>query len=174
MNKDEKVKFIDDLHGRLEKAHGAFLVDYQGLNVGELNRLRGELRKVNAEFEVVKNRLLKLASQGTETETIIDQMRGPSAIAMTYEDVVSPAKALVDFAKDVKKLKIKIGQISGKAINEDGIKELAGLPGRDVLLAQVLSAMQAVPTSFVRALSGVLSNLMNVLRAIQEQKETSQ
>jgi large subunit ribosomal protein L10 len=88
--------------------------------------------------------------------------------------VVSPAKALVDFAKDVKKLKIKVGQISGKAINEDGIKELAGLPGRDVLLAQVLSVMQAVPTSFVRALSGVLSNLMNVLRAIQEQKETSQ
>jgi large subunit ribosomal protein L10 len=174
MNKDEKVRFIDNLHGRLEKAQGSFIVDYQGLNVGELNRLRGELRKVNAEFEVVKNRLLKLASQGTETEAIIDHMRGPSAIALTYEDVVSPAKALVDFAKEVKKLKIKTGQISGKAINEQGVKDLAALPSRDVLLAQALSVMQAVPTSFVRALSGVLSNLMNVLRAISEQKETSQ
>jgi len=174
MNKDEKVKFIDKLHGRLEKAQGAFVVDYQGLKVGEMNRLRGELRKVNAEFEVVKNRLLKLASRGTETESIIDHMRGPSAVALTYEDVVGPAKALVDFAKDVKKLKIKVGQISGRAIDENGVKDLAGLPGRDVLLAQTLSVMQAVPTAFVRALSGVLTNLMNVLRAIQEQKETSQ
>ncbi len=174
MNRDEKVRFVENLHGRLEKAQGAFLVEYQGLNVEELNRLRGDLRKVNTEFEVVKNRLLKLASQDTETEAIIDHMHGPSAIALTYEDVVGPAKALVDFAKDVKKLKIKIGQISGKKINEEGVKRLAGLPSKDVLLAQALSVMQAVPTSFVRALSGVLTNLMNVLRAIQEQKETSQ
>jgi large subunit ribosomal protein L10 len=174
MNRDEKSQFIENLHGRLEKAQGAFLVDYQGLNVGELNRLRDELRKVNAEFEVVKNRLLKLASQGTGTEVISDHMRGPSAIALTYDDVVSPAKALVDFAKDVKKLKVKIGQISGKAINEDAVKNLAALPSRDMLLAQTLSVMQAVPASFVRVLAGVLTNFMNVLRAVQEQKEASQ
>ncbi len=174
MNRDEKFQFVESLRGRLEKAQGAFLVDYQGLHVGELNRLRGDLRKVNAEFEVVKNRLLKLASQGTQTEVIAEHMRGPSAIALTYEDVVAPAKALVEFAKEAKHLKLKVGQISGKAISEGGIKELAELPGRDVLLAQTLSVMQAVPTSFVRALSGVLSNLMNVLRAVQEQKETSQ
>jgi len=174
MNRDEKFQFVDKLHARLEKAQGAFLVDYQGLNVGELNRLRGDLRKANAEFEVVKNRLLKLASQGTQTEAIVDYMRGPSAIALTYDDVVAPAKALVDFAKDAKHLKIKVGQISGKAINEGGVKDLAELPSRDILLAQALSVMQAVPTSFVRVLSGVLVNLMNVLRAVQEQKETSQ
>ncbi|OQX65256.1 MAG: 50S ribosomal protein L10 [Desulfococcus sp. 4484_242] len=174
MNRDEKKQFIDDLHGRLEKAEGAFLVDYQGLNVAELNRLRGELRKANAEFEVVKNRLLKLASKGTGAETIVDHMRGPTAIALTYGDVVSPAKALVDFAKEVKKLKIKMGQISGKAIDEESIKSLAALPSRDVLLAQTLSVMQAVPTSFVRALSGVLTNLMNLLRAVREQKEGMQ
>ena len=174
MNRDEKIKFIDALHSRLEKAQGAFLVDYQGLNVGELNRLRGDLRKVDAEFEVVKNRLLKLASQDTETEAIADHMRGPSAIALTYEDVIGPAKALVDFAKDVQKLKIKVGQISGKEIDEEGVKQLARLPGKDVLLAQALSVMQAVPTSFVRALSGVLANLMNVLKAVEEKKEKLQ
>ncbi len=174
MNRDQKASFIEGLHGRLLKAQGAFLVDYQGLNVDELNRLRSELRKVNAEFEVVKNRLLKLASKGTGTEAIVDQMRGPTAIALTYEDVVSPAKALVDFAKEVKKLRIKVGQISGKAFGEEGVRNLAALPSREVLLAQMLSVMQAVPASFVRALSGVLTNLMNVLRAIREQKETAQ
>jgi large subunit ribosomal protein L10 len=60
MNRDEKVKLIDNLHSRLKKAQGVFLVDYQGLNVGDLNRLRSDLRKVHADFEVVKNRLLKL------------------------------------------------------------------------------------------------------------------
>lgn len=174
MNRDQKASFVEELHGRLLKAQGAFLVDYQGLTVDELNRLRRELRKVNAEFQVVKNRLLRLASKGTGTEAIVDQMRGPSAVALTYEDVVSPAKALVDFAKEVKKLKIKVGQISGKAFDEEGVRNLASLPSREVLLAQMLSVMQAVPTSFVRALSGVLTNLMNVLRAIREQKETAQ
>lgn len=174
MDKDEKVKFIDNLHGRLEKAQGVFLVDYQGLNVGELNQLRGELRKTHAEFEVVKNRLLKLASHETQTEAIIDQMQGPSAIALSYDDVIGPAKALVDFAKKFKKLKIKIGQVSGKKIDAESIRQLASLPGRDVLLAQALSVMQAVPTSFVRVLSGVLAKLMNILKAIEDQKEKSQ
>ncbi len=174
MNRDEKVKLVDNLHDRLEKAQGVFLVDYQGLSVGDLNQLRSDLRKTHAEFEVVKNRLLKLASHGTETEAIIDHMKGPSAIALTYDDVIDPAKALVDFAKKFKKLTIKIGQISGKELDEAGVKHLAGLPGKDALLGQALSVMQAVPTSLVRVLNGVLTKLMYALKAIEEQKEKSQ
>ena len=173
MNRDEKVKLIDNLHSRLKKAQGVFLVDYQGLNVGDLNRLRSDLRKVHADFEVVKNRLLKLASHGTETEVITDHMKGPSAIALTYDDVIDPAKALVDFAKEFGKLKIKIGQIAGKELDEAAVKHLAGLPGKDALLGQTLSVMQAVPTSLVRVLNAVLAKLVYALKAIEEQKEKS-
>ena len=170
MNKQEKEKFIGDLRGRFEKAYGTFLVDYQGLNVESMNRLRTELREAGAEFQVVKNRLLKLASQETETGLIVDHMQGPTAVAVTCEDVVGPAKVLVDFARASKQLEIKSGQISGRVVDTEAIKRLAELPGKDVLLAQVLSAMQAVPVSFVRVLNGLIGKLLNVLRAIEQQK----
>jgi large subunit ribosomal protein L10 len=171
MNRENKTELVNNLHAKLEKAKGTYLVDYQGLDVEAINSLRNELRKSEAEFKVVKNRLLKLASKNTETSLTIDFMRGPSAITITYEDVVAPAKALVDFAKDNEQLEIKGGQISGKVIDYDGIKRLSALPGRDQLLAQTLSAMQAVPGSFVRVLNAVIVNLLNVLKAVEEQKK---
>ena len=173
MDRQEKEKFVADLHGRLQKARGTFLVEYKGLDVESMNRLRKELKKVDAEFQVVKNRLLKLASEETDTGLIKDHMHGPSAIAVTYEDMVGTAKVLVDFAEQFKKLEIKNGQISGKVVDVDAIKRLAKLPGRDVLLAQTLSAMQAVPASFVRVLNGVVAKLLNVLTAIEQQKAES-
>lgn len=170
MDKEAKVKFVADARGRLEKAKGVFLVDYKGLNVEATNRLRNELRKVNAEFQVTKNRLLKLACQETNTAVISDYMQGPTAITLAYDDLVGPAKVLVDFSNDFNKLEIKYGQISGKVVEREDIKKLAELPGKDILLAQVLSAMQAVPASFVRTLNGVIINMLNVLKAIEQQK----
>ena len=173
MNKEEKKDFVADLHTRLEKAEGTFIVDYKGLNVEAINRLRRELKKVDAEFQVIKNRLLKLASEETTTGLIQEHMQGPSAIALTYEDVVSPAKVLIEFAKDFQALKIKAGQISGKVVQTDGIRRLAELPGREVLLGRVLSVMLGVPSSFVRVLNGVVVKLLNVLTAIEAQKRES-
>ena len=170
MNRREKEQFVAELHGRLEKAQGTFLVDYKGLNVEAMNRLRTQLKKAECEFHVVKNRLLKLASEETETVLIKDYMNGPSAITVTYEDVVKAAKALVGFAKDSEQLAVKIGQISGKVIDAEAIKRLAELPGKDVLLAQALAAMEAVPASFLRVMNGVIINLLNVLKAIEQNK----
>ena len=170
MKKSEKEIFITSMKDRLEKARATFLVDYQGLDVESLNGLRNELRKVDAEFQVVKNRLLKIASKETETAAMTDHFVGPCALAISYEDAVAPAKVLVNQSKEHSKLEIKAGQISGKIIDFEGIKRLAELPSRDVLLAQVLCAMQGVPTSLVRVLSGVMANLVNVLKAIENQK----
>lgn len=162
MNRQDKKELVDSLHERLEKVEGSYLVDYQGLDVESMNRLRRDLRQANAEIEVVKNRILKLASKDTDTELISDLMQGPTAIALTYGDVVAPAKALVDFAKEFKALEIKGGQISGKSVDVAGVKKLAGLPGRDLLLAQTLSVMQAVPTSFVSLLNGITDRLGDI------------
>lgn len=170
MKKSEKEQLVADLVERLKKAKGSFIVNYQGLDVESMNRLRGELRKTGVELRVVKNRLLKIASVGTQTEVMKEQMVGPSALAITYEDVVVPAKALVEFGKSFDKLKVKCGQISGKLIDEDGVKRLAALPGREVLLAQVLSAMQGVSVAFVRVLNGTIVQVLNVLKAIEQQK----
>ena len=174
MDKDKKKAFIDEMNERLKKARATFVVDYQGLDVESMNKIRGELRKINTELFVVKNRLLKLASKDTETESIAEQFVGPCAVAVSYDDVVAPAKALVDLEKDLAKLEIKVGQTSGKMMDIEGIKRLAKLPGREQLLAQVLSAMQAVPTSFVRVTNGALGNFMNVLKAIETAKQDGQ
>ena len=174
MDKDKKKAFIDEMNERLKKARATFVVDYQGLDVESMNKIRGELRKINTEFYVVKNRLLKLASKDTETESIAEQFVGPCAVAVSYDDVVAPAKVLVDLDKDLNKLDLKVGQIAGKMMDIEGIKRLAKLPGREQLLAQVLSAMLAVPTSFVRVTNGVLVNLMNVLKAIETAKQDGQ
>lgn len=171
MERQEKKNFVAELHKRLEKAQGTFLVDYQGLNVEALSGLRRELKKIDTEFQVVKNRLLKLASEDTGTNMIKDHMQGPTAIALTYEDVIAPAKVLVDYAKKLDRFEIKVGQISGKVLDAKAVSHLAELPGREELLAQTLAAMQAVPAALVRVLSGVTVKLLNVLKAIEQQKE---
>lgn len=171
MKKENKEQFVADLHTRLEKAQGTFLVHYQGLKVDQINKLRNELRNTGAELQVVKNRLLKLACKGTETESLEDLMKGPSAIALTYDDIVGPAKTLADFAKDFGQLIITGGQISGKQISAEDVRQLSRLPGREVLLAQVLASMQAVPAGFVRVLGGIISKLLYALKAIEQQKQ---
>ncbi len=171
MDKNTKKAFIDDMNEKLKKAQATYIVDYQGLDVLSMEKIRDELRKIGAEFYVVKNRLLRLAAKDTESESISDQFVGPCAMAVAYDDVVAPAKVLVDMEKDLNKLEIKVAQTAGKMIDLDGIKKLAKLPGREQLLAQVLSAMQAVPTSFVRVTNGVLGNFMNVLKAIETAKQ---
>ncbi len=170
LEREKKEAFVADVKERLERAQATFLVDYKGLDVEAMNRLRKGLRDVGAEFRVVKNRLLALASRDTDTAVLNDRFVGPCGLAITYEDVVAPAKVLVDMEKDIKHLEIMAGQIAGRSMDAEAIKRLARLPGRDELLAQVLAAMQAVPGSFVRVLNGVLVQFMNVLKAVEDQK----
>lgn len=170
MEKNKKEFFVTEMNKRLKEAQATFVVDYQGLDVEKMNRLRGELRKIGTEFHVVKNRLMKLACQNTDTEAIKDKFIGPCAMAIADNDIIAPAKVLVQLSKEFEKLEIKVGQISGKAMDAPAIKRLAELPGRDQLLAQALSTMQAVTTSFVRVLNGVTLNLLYALKAIEAEK----
>ena len=170
LDRNEKEKVMTGLRERLKRACGTFLVDYQGLNVEALTRLRRELRETNIELQVVKNRLLSIACQDTEAAVIKDYVVGPCALAITYDDVVMPAKVLTEFSQDYEALEIKIGQINGKIIDLPAIRRLAQLPPREVLLSQLLFSLSGVPTSFVRVLSEMLRRLVTVLEAIKGQK----
>jgi large subunit ribosomal protein L10 len=172
LDKKQKETLVADMKNRLQNAQASFLVDYQGLDVETLNKLRNELRQTGSEFQVVKNRLVKLACQDTETESLREHFVGPCALAIAHDDIVAPAKILVDFSETQKKLELKAGQISGKMMDASAIKRLAELPGRNELLSQTLSAMKEVPTSFVRVLNGVVVSFLNVLKAIEDMKET--
>jgi large subunit ribosomal protein L10 len=173
LERHEKEAVVAQMKERLEKAEATFLVDYQGLDVTSMTTLRSALRGIDAELQVVKNRLLKRACEGTDTEAIVDHFQGPCALAISYEDVVAPAKVLVEQSKELKHLELKVGQINGKPMDLEAIKRLAKLPGREQLLSQVLSAMQGVPAGFVRVLNGMVVQLLNVLKAIENQKSES-
>jgi large subunit ribosomal protein L10 len=168
---ENKKQFVADLKERFEKSKVVILTDYKGLNVDAMTELRAKLREAEIEYQVIKNTMLRLASEGTDVEAIKDNFKGPSAVALSFEDPVAPAKILTDFAKDHDKLEIKIGVMEGKVLELDGIKALSSLPSREELLATVLSAMNAVPTSLVTALSDVPRRMVNVLQAIKDQKQ---
>ena len=171
MDIHKKKQITEDLQGRFEKSTLVILTDYKGLDVAAMNDLRRKLRAANTEYQVVKNSLLVRASDGNDVALIKDQFKGPSAVALSNDDPVAPAKVLSDFIKENKKFEIKVGVLNGKIIDPDGIKALSSLPSREVLLAQVLSAMNAVPSSLVRALADVPRRFVNVLQAIKDQKE---
>lgn len=173
MRLEEKQTVVQELADKLARAKVVIATDYKGLNVEEINDLRRKLREAGCEYQVAKNTLLIRASKDTDSALIEDVFKGPSAIAINFDDPVAPAKVLTEFAKTNNKLEIKAGAMAGKRMDLDEIKALSALPSREVLLGQVLSVMNGVPTSFVRVLSGNISNFMNVLQAIKEQKEAA-
>ncbi|CAB5100477.1 LSU ribosomal protein L10p (P0) [Olavius algarvensis associated proteobacterium Delta 3] len=173
MKRETKQRIVEELHDKFTRSKVLILTDYMGLNVEDMNALRSKLRESEIEFKVVKNTLLKRAAEGTDAAHIVDSFKGPSAIALSYDDPVAPAKVLTDFAKEHKKLEIKIGEMDGNVLDVAAIKSLSQLPSREVLLAKLLSVCVAVPTGFVTALSGVPRNFLNVLQAIKDQKEAA-
>jgi large subunit ribosomal protein L10 len=173
LKREDKKKIAAAIHDCFEKSKVVILTDYKGLDVSAMNDLRRKLRAADVEYKVVKNTLIARAADGTDAELIKEHFKGPSALALSYEDPVAPAQVLVDFAKNNKVFEIKIGVMDGKVIDANEIRALSTLPSREVLLGQVLSAMNGVPTSLVRALNNVTVNLLNVLQAIGDQKEAA-
>lgn len=169
----EKQQIAEDLRDRLSKSAIIVLTDYKGLDVAAMNDLRRRLRAEQIEYQVVKNTLLIRAAEDNDIALIKDYFKGPSAIALSYEDPVAPAKVLSQFAKENKKLEIKVGVMNGQVLDADDIKALATLPSREVLLGQLLSALNAIPTSFVRTLAEVPRSVVSVLAAIRDQKEAA-
>lgn len=173
MKLNEKKQIVVDLADRLRRSTIVIATDYKGLNVSSISDLRRKLREANAEYQVAKNSLLVRASENTDVAKIREYFKGPTAIAVSYDDPVAPAKVLTQFAKTNDKLGIKAAVLNGKLIGVEGIKALSDLPSREVLLAQVLSTMNAVPSALVRALADVPRRMVTVLQAIKEQKEAA-
>ncbi len=173
MKIEQKKQIKADLHERFLKSKIVILTDYKGLDVAAFSSLRRKLKAENIEFKVVKNSLLIRASEETDVAVLKDQFKGPSGIALSYDDPVAPARILMDFARENKKFEVKIGAMNGKLIDLTQIKSLSDLPSREILLGQVLSTMNGVPTALVRALSNVPGRMLNVLQAIKDQKEAA-
>ena len=173
MRIEEKQQIAEDLRDRLSKSAIVVLTDYKGLDVAAMNDLRRRLRAEGIEYQVVKNTLLIRAAEDNDIALIKDYFKGPSAIALSYDDPIAPAKVISEFAKENKKLEIKAGVMNGQVLDANAIKALAKLPSREVLLGQFLSALNAIPTSFVRTIAEIPRSFVSVLAAIRDQKEAA-
>jgi len=168
---EQKQQVVEEIKQKLEAATLVVCTDYRGLNVEQITELRTKLRVPGVEYRVLKNTMFRFALEQSGYEDIASQITGPNAVIFSNDDPVGPAKTISEFAKANKQLEIKIGILEGKLLSADGVKDLAQLPSREVLLGQVVGTMQAPITSFVRVLNANLTGLVRALDGIREQKQ---
>lgn len=172
MNRDQKTDVISGLNETFSKAKFAVVADYRGLKVTELEKLRKNLRQSDAQIQIAKNTLLKLAVKGTAYEGLSDSFSGTTAVAIGFTEPVGPSNALAAFATEFTAFSIRSAALEGKMLRAEDVVALSKLPSREELLGKLLGTMAAVPTGFVRVLSAVPQKLLYAFSAIKDQKES--
>lgn len=170
MDKLQKEELVKGLQEKLSTAKVVITTDYKGLDVEAISDLRRKLKDAGVEYQVVKNTLLRRIAEDNQMALMAECFKGPSAIAYSFEDPVAPAKVLTEFAKENDNLEIKAGVMEDQLLDLAAIKALSSLPSKEVLLAQLLSTINGVPTSFVRVLNAVPQGFVNILSALKDQK----
>ncbi len=167
VNRREKERVVSELHGKLRELRAVVVTDYRGLNVEEITRLRRQLQEASVEYRVVKNTLMRLASKETGVEQLSDLFVGPTAMAFSNNDPLAPVRVLSEFSKDIPMLEIKGGLVEGRVVGPHEIAAMAKLPGREVLLGNLLRLLSAGQLRLVNALSGHMRRLVQVLETIR-------
>lgn len=170
LNLEQKKQVVADIKEKLQNSSGVVLADYRGLTVSQVTELRAQLRQAGVEYRVLKNNLVRRAAEEVGIEGLDEYLVGPTAVAFS-EDPVAPAKILADFAKNHKVFTIKAGIVEGKVVDEAGVKALASLPSREVLLAQVLRGMQAPLAGMANVLQGPIRKMGYALEEVRKLKE---
>jgi large subunit ribosomal protein L10 len=171
MIKQEKEKIVLELTEKMKSCKAIYLTDFTGLDVVRATELRKKLREASVEYQVVKNTLAQLAAKNAGMEMLLDYLTGPTGLAFGVKDPIIPAKILVEFAKNDDKPAVKVGVVEGRVVDVKQVKQLALLPSREVLISQILSAMQSPLSGLVGALEGIIRKFVGTVDAIAKQKE---
>ncbi|MBI2405743.1 50S ribosomal protein L10 [Candidatus Microgenomates bacterium] len=180
MKRSEKVFLVDDLTARLNDAKSVVLVNLAGLKMNEQAKLRTLLRDAGAKLSVVKNTLLGRAMRaaqgklGVEVESIEQALTGPTALVIAEEDELAPLQALGKFIREFELPKLKVGVLGGKVYDESALISLSRLPGREVLLGQLLGTLSAPLYGVVGTLQGNMGKLIYILSTKSEALNSKQ
>ncbi|TCS75942.1 50S ribosomal protein L10 [Pectinatus cerevisiiphilus] len=174
----EKQAVVAELKESFASAKGIVLTGYKGLTVAQDTKLRAKMREAGVKYRVVKNTMLRFAVKDLGYDDLVQYLEGTTAVAYSSEDVIAPAKVIEAFIKEnnltkTDTLVVKAGVVDGKVIDAAGVKELASLPSREVLIAKLLGSMQAPISGVVNVLQGTIRNAVYVLEAIRKQKESA-
>ncbi|MEX2195671.1 MAG: 50S ribosomal protein L10 [Thermoleophilaceae bacterium] len=169
MNRDQKAAVIDEVAAEIEGADAIYAVDYRGISVPQAAELRTRLREADASFRIVKNRLTLRAVDKAGAEGLKELLEGPTALTFVRGDAAVAAKAITTFGRQTDLLEIKGGMLGADVLTIDQIKDIARLPGREQLQAQLVGVLASPITGLVRGLGSLISGLAIQLEQIREQ-----
>ena len=153
---EQKKAVVAELSDKMSRAAFGVLVKYQGITVEEDTKLRAALRKAGVEYAVIKNTMIDLAVKDTPYAAQMEEhLKGPTAVAFGYTDMIAPAKIAVEFGKKSKKLTLKCGVCDGAFLDAAGVQALAELPSKEVLIARIMGSMMSAVSSFVRCVEAI-------------------
>jgi large subunit ribosomal protein L10 len=172
--KEQKAEQVEQLTAKLKKAKVAVLTDYRGLKVSQIQELRGKLRTADVEYRVVKNTLARRAAEAAGYAALESELKGPIAIAFGYDDLSLPPRLINEFVRTTR-LKVEVvgGLVEGRVFDRDQIKQLADLPSREVLLAQLLGTLQSPVGQLVGIMQTPIQQLVGVLNAYKSKLEAA-
>ena len=172
--KEQKAEQVDVLTEKLRRAKVALLTDYRGLTVTQLQDLRGKLRTGDVEYRVIKNTLARRAASAAGVGELEKELEGPIAIAFGYDDLSLPSKLINEWVRTTRlKLDLKGGLVEGRVFSPDQVKQLADLPSRESLIAQLMGTMQAPVGQLVGIMQTPLQQLLGVLEAYKTKLEAA-
>lgn len=158
-NTELKQSVVETIKQNIEGATSVVLVDYRGLTVEQDTVLRKNLREANVTYKVYKNTLMRRAFEGTDFAKLDEQLSGPSAIAISYEDATAGPRVLKNMAKDMKALEFKGGVVEGDLFDADGIMKIASIPSRNELLSKLLGSFKSPVSSFARTIKALADKM---------------
>ena len=172
--KEQKSEQVELLTEKLKKAKVAVLTDYRGLKVSQIQELRSKLRGADVEYRVVKNTLARRAAEAAGYPALKDDLKGPVAIAFGYDDLSVASKLINEFVRATR-LKVEVvgGLVEGRVFSPDQVKQLADLPSREVLIAQLMGTLQSPVAQLVGIMQTPLQQLLGVLEAYKTKLEAT-
>lgn len=150
-----KAPIVEEIKGHVAEAKSAVLIDYRGLTVEQDTQLRKQLREEGVVYKVYKNTLLKRAFEGTDFAQLDKHLDGPTAIAFGINDATAPARIINKAAKEMEALEFKGAVIDGEYYDVDGVKAIANIPSREVLISKLLGSLQSPITNFARVIKQI-------------------
>ncbi|MGB8702494.1 MAG: 50S ribosomal protein L10 [Thermosynechococcaceae cyanobacterium] len=166
---EDKKQIVADLKTALEETQMTFVIDYQGLTVSEITDLRNRLRPVGASCKVTKNTLMKIAVDGNDAwQPLTEYAAGASAFVLVKEDMSAAIKAYFDFQKATKKTELRGGVLDGRALSQAEVKALGDLPPKEILMAQIAGAINALATKVAVGINEVPASLARGIQAYAE------
>jgi large subunit ribosomal protein L10 len=173
LNLEQKKAVVAEVAEVAASAYSAIAAEYRGLTVDEMTQLRAKARESGVYLRVVKNTLARLAVEGTDYECMKEGMVGPLILAFSQQDPGAAARVIKDFAKDHKRLEVKLVSISGRLLPPDDIEVLAKMPTYDQAVSMLMAVMKAPAEKLARTINEVPGKLVRTIAAIRDAKQAA-